>query len=1430
MNTATPTISRLHLAAAGLQLFLSALALALSISDACGSCGGAAPERVAVAALGCVAYASLFVLGRAGRRRAFVAGIFAAALVHVSLAGIMIGSRSICPVCAAAAVVAVSWAAHAGWGQLRRRVLAALTAAGLALLGLNAWATQRDVLGTAFARIDTVQEFSRRSPEAPLELTVYENPSCGHCQEFRRVHAPRLLQEFEGKIHLEYRPAEAAHWVRRTPTIVIEGGAVLEGLGDFGTLSERVRDALARGISRGSPVAFRREPQKWTQAVRDAAIALRRPTAAVAPSSALNVPLVIQEAIYPGVSGIDRTRDPISVGIPLADSAGITSEAQLGLSGADSGQFRVLGRWPSGNVKWVQVDTLADVPAGGQNTGIALTNGAGNFGGSNLAKDNGASIAVDTGSAQFTIRKANFNVIDRAVVNGQTLVAEGTSAGLVVTGPSAGNSSCGTCTTLYSSKNDPASTTVIEENGPVKTVLRATGNHADAGGNVYMHFTVRLSFYKNKSFVKATSVLRNADDGTANTFATAYKGFQAYEVRLAPNLSGTLNYSIGTHAAPQTGTLGGGDSVYLYQGESQLLNQPNWCGFGCVPYTQDKGYSILKNADLLASGSETVASQGWADLEDASGAGIEIGIYQLAAYSPKSLEFNAGGSDLRIGIWARQNSQPYYQAWPAWSIHDLFLNFHGTAPGSPANEFLRFQHYLVGRAERSHYNSAGVFPWPLPAAADEDDYYTSAGAAANPPLDPSRFCCVQDFGLTDLYHWPLQVYRHYPWAQPGGINQEEFRWSNLLNFIKRGFTGRYLDSSHFYRFQAEKSWPHADGTSSTDSTVNGFHWRDKIHASLPGAEVNGLGRPIFSCGGDSPCSGLDNSAQSFVSWFDTYHAHWYGMMDYYFMSGDETIHDALVPMKDYFLNDDTYQAGVGGGLGASRAIGIEMMAATRFSEFLASTGDLDAAGVLAQAVSTYLNFVKPDFCVSGFPAGCTPPPLYGYGSGLGDPPGISRVRGLHEGSANRGTDWCGVPNAGIRALTAYQASILLEGILTLRRSMGPAWSDYETALDLAYGVSQWALLESFGDNGSSIWYNPGDELHNGLRYGIVLDVPQQCPAGTPEISGVTKKIGDAVYDLRTLANSWQAVWMHFYVQHLMKGTTDWERKFLLNMQWLAATQGISAADFGQYQIAAVIDILKNPGTVTLQDLSFDLQDLGNGVYSLRWTVPQGTRSYKIKWSDKIIAPSNGLLNFDPVVTNTFGLDPATHSTWFAATNVADKPIPLAAGQIQTLSLNGLPAGLAAANFSVKAYVDGTGSAGGPPVLDSFTATPSSIAPGGHSTLRWSLSGAGSVRIDQGIGDVTGQTSSSVSPSQTTTYTLTAENAGGFVTASATVFVGASGGASGGTPSSGGSGGKSGGGCGLLGLEVALLLLPGLRGRRAAPSRRRSDPPSRPCGP
>jgi hypothetical protein len=75
-----------------------------------------------------------------------------------------------------------------------------------------------------------------------------------------------------------------------------------------------------------------------------------------------------------------------------------------------------------------------------------------------------------------------------------------------------------------------------------------------------------------------------------------------------------------------------------------------------------------------------------------------------------------------------------------------------------------------------------------------------------------------------------------------------------------------------------------------------------------------------------------------------------------------------------------------------------------------------------------------------------------------------------------------------------------------------------------------------------------------------------------------------------------------------------------------------------------------------------------------------------------------------------------------------------------------------------------------PDIESFAASPSSIVRGGAIELRWSVSNAKTVSIDNGVGQVSASGSKMLYPLANTTYTLTASNDGGSTIATAPVTV------------------------------------------------------------
>jgi peptidoglycan-associated lipoprotein len=77
-----------------------------------------------------------------------------------------------------------------------------------------------------------------------------------------------------------------------------------------------------------------------------------------------------------------------------------------------------------------------------------------------------------------------------------------------------------------------------------------------------------------------------------------------------------------------------------------------------------------------------------------------------------------------------------------------------------------------------------------------------------------------------------------------------------------------------------------------------------------------------------------------------------------------------------------------------------------------------------------------------------------------------------------------------------------------------------------------------------------------------------------------------------------------------------------------------------------------------------------------------------------------------------------------------------------------------------------------PVINYFTAEPTTVSSGQPSSLRWSVTDANNVQIDNGVGPVSPNGRRAVYPTSTTTYHMTATGPGGTTEGDATITVSA----------------------------------------------------------
>jgi phospholipase C len=180
-------------------------------------------------------------------------------------------------------------------------------------------------------------------------------------------------------------------------------------------------------------------------------------------------------------------------------------------------------------------------------------------------------------------------------------------------------------------------------------------------------------------------------------------------------------------------------------------------------------------------------------------------------------------------------------------------------------------------------------------------------------------------------------------------------------------------------------------------------------------------------------------------------------------------------------------------------------------------------------------------------------------------------------------------------------------------------------------------------------------------------------------------------------------------------------------------------------------------------------------------VPSATTTYKATATGAagVTASATATINILGVtlVASPTKIGPGQNATlsWTSANATSlsiDQGVGVVNGPSGTVSVS--PAAttiytITATNGTASATATATVNA---PLAVTLKASPANIAPGSQSTLTWASQGATSLSIDQGVGAVTGASGSvAVSPTQNTTYTITALDAqGNTSTAAVTVNV------------------------------------------------------------
>lgn len=561
------------------------------------------------------------------------------------------------------------------------------------------------------------------------------------------------------------------------------------------------------------------------------------------------IDLEVFQGLRAGVAGVGFENDYARVGLPFPQGMVrvVNGRAELAVAGRDY-QTQVLKKWPDGSARWALVEFLTTVPAEGVSR-ERLVRGPGASAGSNLAVEKNGRIVVDTGPLQVEIRGKGFNLFDRVTVDGRNIVRQGESRGIVLRTADGRD---------YSASGDPAVRVAVEENGPIKAVVRVDGAHVN-GSDAKLDYTMRLFFVKGKRSVSAQYTLRNASKRSPQHAFIA-----SLDLHTKAALSGDRVVSVSTHKGVET--IGSPkEKVVFYQAVSDFPWKSDGDAFyykgPVAPHPTKKdlntyaqeGYWIWHGKEMLRRGGRgEFPEYGGLSVHSKQGGGLLAGVRYMAGTWPKALRAEPDGSVV-VSLWPEESKKDHAIRFGSHTSFEILYEFDGGSTGYSPAAAARFQYPLVCRAPVSWYNANARGIYPLSHFVSfKDEYRLSERLGVKNKVS----------GRTPRF----SVWRYHYWGHGGYLNQHDFSRVSLLNFLRDDRAARtagewFLTAESMVNYYTDWAVFHSDDYDYSKQAFEALKYDDL--ASLPKVL------------------------------FEWEHQHWYGMPLYYYMTGDRRVADAL---------------------------------------------------------------------------------------------------------------------------------------------------------------------------------------------------------------------------------------------------------------------------------------------------------------------------------------------------------------------------------------------------------------------------------------------------------------------------------------------------------------------------------------------------------
>ncbi|MHC4916636.1 MAG: exo-rhamnogalacturonan lyase family protein [Planctomycetota bacterium] len=501
-------------------------------------------------------------------------------------------------------------------------------------------------------------------------------------------------------------------------------------------------------------------------------------------------------------AGLGAGNHPVTMGVPLPNGK-VKSAAQLVLLDAGGNrvpcQVKEVSRWLDGkSVKWVQFTWLQSVaPKGKVQVTVADAGEEVKPPATPLkASVNGNKATVETGFVKFVISGAKFSGFEAAWFdpNGKGTF---TDANQVIGGPGGGSHlriapkdavvlenehpKIKGDTESFSSTNDAEGKVVIEEQGPFRVVVKATGKHL-AGADRALDYTVRFYAYAGSPVVRVqhTFVSRQGEK------AADFHWMAALNLDVPTKLAGG-KLTLGTEGAPASVE----PPAEIYQDTSDH-------------------YAIKSGADELAVGkgkSTKPLTTGWMDLRKGN-LGLACGVKWFWQMHPKRLSADKAGL-VRVGLYA-QGARPLEVYRGQSRTHYVTFLFHDGKRGpEKLNAFFAAeQRPLRAWAPPKYYcrdsqafgpiaeDNQELFADKWPEVQKHNGVMLKSLKMLLGKIDGNTYGAVtrDSYGIYawgDRYHWSWKNWGESPvkshqWRQSWAGNYYDYPYAMITQFMRTG--------------------------------------------------------------------------------------------------------------------------------------------------------------------------------------------------------------------------------------------------------------------------------------------------------------------------------------------------------------------------------------------------------------------------------------------------------------------------------------------------------------------------------------------------------------------------------------------------------------------------------------------------------------------